>query len=161
VLGAAGFPVGVLIFFESAFPAQALAQRRAGAALLVNATNDAWFRADWRGSAARAQHEAHAVVRALEGRVPVLRSANGGPSLLVEASGEVTPVAAAGVEGVRILRVEPAEPAPPAAWVAPVLGPALALAAALVLMAGLLRLTGVSRREIATPAEAGAEALPE
>ncbi len=86
--------VGVLICYEAIFPAQAREVFRAGADVLVNITNDAWFGR----SAAPVQHLAMAVLRAVEGRAYLLRAANTGISALVapdgrivEASGLFTP----------------------------------------------------------------------
>ncbi|MEM7416381.1 MAG: apolipoprotein N-acyltransferase, partial [Gemmatimonadota bacterium] len=70
---------GVLICYESAFPAEARRARYAGADILVNVTNDAWSGGG--GSRARTtaawQHPAHLVLRAIETRTGVVRAANG------------------------------------------------------------------------------------
>src|SRR5690606_20986289 len=88
--GVAGMPWAASICFESAFESVARRARAEGARVLVNVSNDAWFAlAGWAGEAARAQHEAHAVMRALEHRVAVVRSANGGASFVVDPSGRV------------------------------------------------------------------------
>lgn len=67
---------GLLICFESIYPEMARSYTRRGADFLVVITNDAWFRQ----SAAPYQHNEVAALRAVEGRVPVLRSANAGVS---------------------------------------------------------------------------------
>lgn len=78
---------GTLICYEAAFAAGARALRRAGARVLLNITNDAWFgRA---GAFAIAQHEAHLVMRAIETRTGVVRSANLGPAGFVDPAGRV------------------------------------------------------------------------
>lgn len=87
----AGF--GVLICYESIFPRAARAYRNAGADFLVNMTNDAWFGRDepwWSRTTALWQHPAHLVMRAVENRVGIARSANTGLSLVVDPLGRVT-----------------------------------------------------------------------
>lgn len=87
----AGF--GVLICYESIFPRAARAYRNAGADFLVNMTNDAWFGRDepwWSRTTALWQHPAHLVMRAVENRVGIARSANTGISLVVDPLGRIT-----------------------------------------------------------------------
>lgn len=82
---------GVLICFESAFPAASRGYRTRGADLLVNMTNDVWF-GDGSGFLSRIgarQHEAHMVMRAVENRMGVARSANGGGTFFVDPVGWV------------------------------------------------------------------------
>ncbi len=83
---------GVLICFESAVPQAARSLRRAGADFLVNMTNDAWLgRGPWyTRTTAVWQHPAHLVMRAIENRVGIARSANTGISLFVDPVGRVT-----------------------------------------------------------------------
>jgi apolipoprotein N-acyltransferase len=76
---------GVLICYESIFPAQSRALRRAGSDLLINITNDAWFGR----STAPWQHEAHMRLRAIENRAGVVRSANTGISEAIDPLGRV------------------------------------------------------------------------
>ena len=76
---------GVLICYESIFPSQARALRRNGADLLLNITNDAWFGR----SIAPWQHQAHMVLRAIETRSGVVRSANTGISGYIDPLGRV------------------------------------------------------------------------
>ncbi|MEE8550647.1 MAG: apolipoprotein N-acyltransferase [Gemmatimonadota bacterium] len=91
------FPVGegsfgVLICYESIFAAHSRAYRRAGAAFLVNITNDAWFgreRPWWSRTSALVQHPAHLVMRAIENRVGIVRAANTGISMLVDPRGRI------------------------------------------------------------------------
>ena len=80
-------PVGALICYEAAFAGAARALRRAGARVLLNITNDAWFARA--GAFAIAQHEAHLVMRAIETRTGVVRSANSGPAGFVDPTGRV------------------------------------------------------------------------
>jgi apolipoprotein N-acyltransferase len=81
---------GPLICFETVFPDVARRARLAGAQILVNVSNDAWFTASGGlGIVGRHQHAAHLVVRAVEHRVGAVRSANGGPSFGVHPSGRI------------------------------------------------------------------------
>ena len=75
--------VGVLICYESIYPSASRAYRRAGAALIVNVTNDAWFGR----SLAPWQHDAHLALRAIENRVGIVRAANTGISSYVDPLG--------------------------------------------------------------------------
>ena len=131
---AAGVPLGPLICYEAAFAGLARAHLREGAGLLVNATNDGWFASGALGAAARAQHEAHLVLRAVEGRVGVVRSANEGVSLVVDPSGEVKTLAPLGSEAVRVERVRTAAGHTPFTRWGDVVGAGSALAAALLLV---------------------------
>jgi len=78
--------VGVLICYESIFPQQSRRYRRAGADLIVNLTNDAWF---GKGTAPY-QHEAHLRLRAIETRVGVVRAANTGISEYIDPLGRTS-----------------------------------------------------------------------
>ena len=82
---AATVPFAVLICFEDIMAAQARDAVRAGARALVNLTNDAWFD----GSSAAEQHMLHAVFRAVENRVPMIRSTNTGLSAFIERTGRI------------------------------------------------------------------------
>lgn len=77
--------VGVLICFESIFPALARSQTIAGANLLVNLTNDAWYGR----SGAPWQHLAMVVLRAVENRRSLARSANTGVSGFIDPLGRI------------------------------------------------------------------------
>ena len=74
---------GVLICYESAFEALARRYRKDGADFLVNITNDGWYGRTW----APAQHASHLVMRAIENRVGIARSANTGISEFVDPLG--------------------------------------------------------------------------
>ena len=76
---------GVLICYESIFPAQSRALRRNGADIILNITNDAWFGR----SLAPWQHEAHMMLRAIENRAGVVRSANTGISSYIDPLGRI------------------------------------------------------------------------
>ena len=84
--GAARIPLAPLICFEDMLAELARADVRAGARMLVNITNDAWF--DER--IAPRQHMLNAVFRAVENRVPMVRAANTGVTCAIEPSGRVT-----------------------------------------------------------------------
>jgi apolipoprotein N-acyltransferase len=135
-LDVGGTRIAPLICFESAFAALVRAQRRQGATLLVNATNDAWFGSGLPGRAARAQHEAHLVLRALESGTPVVRVANGGRSGLVDPRGRPIWVAGAGEDGMMVVTVRAAGPPTPAVRIGGWVGPLAALAAGLMLVRG-------------------------
>ena len=83
--GRARVPLSPLICFEDIMPYLARADVRAGARMLVNLTNDAWF--DDR--TAPNQHMRNAVLRAVENRVPLVRTANTGISCVIAPSGRV------------------------------------------------------------------------
>jgi apolipoprotein N-acyltransferase len=77
---------GTYICYESAFPGVARAMVRAGANLLVNISNDAWF-----GRTAGAeQHFQMGRVRAIETRRYVARAGNDGITAVIDPLGRVT-----------------------------------------------------------------------
>lgn len=80
-----GVPFSVLICFEDTVARLGRRAVRNGARLLVNQTNDAWFRE----SPAARQHMVHSVLRAVENRVPVVRSANTGVSTGIDRFGRI------------------------------------------------------------------------
>lgn len=76
---------GVLICFESVFPELSRKWVEAGANLLVNLTNDAWY-----GKSSAPYHSlAMAVLRAVETRRSVVRSANTGISAFITPDGTI------------------------------------------------------------------------
>jgi apolipoprotein N-acyltransferase len=77
--------IGVLICFESIFPELARNWTAAGANLLVNITNDAWFGR----SSAPWQHLSMGVFRAVENRRSLARSANTGVSAIIDPLGKI------------------------------------------------------------------------
>lgn len=83
---------GVMICYESIFSPLALHYRRTGADFLVNITNDAWFGREswWSRSSALWQHPAHLVMRAIETRTGIARSANTGISEIVDPLGRTS-----------------------------------------------------------------------
>ncbi len=78
--------VGVLICFESVFPELSRKWVLAGANILVNLTNDAWYGK----SSAPYQSLAMSVLRAVETRRSLVRSANTGISAFVTPAGTIT-----------------------------------------------------------------------
>ncbi|MDR3135729.1 MAG: apolipoprotein N-acyltransferase [Deltaproteobacteria bacterium] len=80
-----GIQIGQLICFESIFPYMAYERAKSGASLLVVTTNDAWFGL----TMAPSQHLAQSVHRAVETRLPLVRAANNGISVIIAPSGRV------------------------------------------------------------------------
>ncbi|BHH84669.1 apolipoprotein N-acyltransferase [Desulforhopalus sp. 52FAK] len=78
--------IGVLICFESVFPELSRQWAVAGANILVNLTNDAWYGK----SSAPYQSLAMTVLRAVETRRSVVRSANTGISAFITPLGEIS-----------------------------------------------------------------------
>ncbi len=83
-LGKASF--GVLICFESIFPALSRSYGVDGAKFLVNITNDEWFGP----TAAPRQHADMAILRCVEQELGMARCANTGISMLIDPVGRVT-----------------------------------------------------------------------
>ena len=76
-------PYAALICFESGFPELARNFVLRGARFLVNITNDGWYGF----TAGPYQHARMCVMRAIENRTPIARSANSGISLFVDRVG--------------------------------------------------------------------------
>lgn len=102
----AGVRLGVNICYEDAFPELARRDAARGAGLLVNLTNDSWFR---RSSEAR-QHLALAALRSVETRRPMVRATNTGISALIGADGRVTVPPGGGLWERGLVRMEVAIP---------------------------------------------------
>ncbi|MEX0856009.1 MAG: nitrilase-related carbon-nitrogen hydrolase [Gemmatimonadota bacterium] len=101
-----GLPVGILLCFEAAFASEFRRLRQAGARLLVNPSNDGWYRPAWMrgpGTAAHSQHRAHLVLRAVETRAAAVRASLGGELLVIDPSGRVTDSQPPGQEGAMIV----------------------------------------------------------
>ena len=83
--------LGPLLCYESLFGGLARKTRGAGADLLVNLSSDIWFGHEdsLLGALFLHQHPAHLRLRAVENRMPVARSANGGFSLLLDPLGRL------------------------------------------------------------------------
>lgn len=77
--------MGILICFEGIFPEISRDYVNNGAGLLVNITNDAWFG----DSSAPYQHLSMTVFRAVENRVPLVRSANTGITAFIDSRGHI------------------------------------------------------------------------
>jgi len=77
--------MGMLICFEDTLPGLARARARDGAGLLVNITNDGWFRE----SPGAWLHVANAIFRCIETGLPMVRCANTGVSCIIEPTGRV------------------------------------------------------------------------
>jgi apolipoprotein N-acyltransferase len=82
---------GVLVCYESSYPEASRRFRLEGADVLLNITNDAWYGREplYARTTALWQHPAHMVMRAIENRIGVARSANTGISLFVDPVGRV------------------------------------------------------------------------
>ncbi|MEJ2363630.1 MAG: apolipoprotein N-acyltransferase [Deltaproteobacteria bacterium] len=80
--------IGVLICYEAIFPELSRDLVNAGANLLVNITNDAWFGR----SSAPYQHLSMAVLRSVENHVPMARCANTGISAFIDSAGRILQV---------------------------------------------------------------------
>src|SRR5262245_56503620 len=85
LLDIGGTHAGVLICWEGIYASAARALVRAGAALLVNLSNDDWFG----GRAAVEQHFRASLLRAVETRRPLLRATNSGVTAVVDSRGVV------------------------------------------------------------------------
>ena len=77
--------LGATICFEAVFPNWDRLNASAGAQVLVNLTNDGWYKDTWGPH----QHFYVNVFRAVENRLPVLRSANTGISGVIDPYGRV------------------------------------------------------------------------
>src|SRR5206468_6371247 len=78
-----GARFSIMICYESVYPQLCRAFRLRGAEFFVNVTNDAWFGRSF----APYQHAAFLVMRAIENRVAIVRSANTGISGFVDPMG--------------------------------------------------------------------------
>jgi len=102
-------PFSTPVCFEVTYPQLVGRFRNAGARLLVNLSNDAWF-----GPVGYPElHFDHAILRAVEMRAPVVRGANTGISGVVDARGRVLASQPAFTEGTLRADVSPAGDAPP------------------------------------------------
>ncbi len=78
--------LGVLICYEGIFPELAQDRVSAGADILVNVSNDAWFGF----TSAPAQHLALTAMRAVEQSRPIVRATNTGYTAVIDAAGKAT-----------------------------------------------------------------------
>jgi len=79
-------PTAVTICYEAMFPRWARRDAARGARLLVNVTNDGWYKDTW----GPYQHFGANIFRAIENRIPVVRSGNTGISAVIDPYGVVT-----------------------------------------------------------------------
>ena len=77
--------IGVLICYEGIFPELSRNLVNAGANLLINITNDAWYGR----TSAPYQHLSMAVIRTVENRVPMVRCANTGITAFIDSQGRI------------------------------------------------------------------------
>jgi apolipoprotein N-acyltransferase len=77
--------LAVLVCFEDTVARLARESVRAGARVLINQTNDAWFDPSW----ASRQHMAHCVFRCVENRVPAVRATNTGITCFIDREGRI------------------------------------------------------------------------
>ncbi len=80
-----GFKIGPLICFEDTFPYLARNLTRENADILINFTNDAWFKT----SPAAHMHAINAVFRAIETRRPLVRCTNNGETMVIDPNGQI------------------------------------------------------------------------
>lgn len=100
-----GATASLLICFEDVFPTLARNSVGPDTDFLVNLTNNGWFGE----SAAQWQHAASAVFRAVENRLPLIRSANNGLTCWVDANGQIREIlrdTTGGVYGPGALTIE-------------------------------------------------------
>jgi apolipoprotein N-acyltransferase len=88
-------PTAVSICYEATFPRWARLDARRGARLLVNVTNDGWYKDTW----APPEHLTMNVFRAIENRITEVRSGNTGISAVISPWGEITAELPLGVRG--------------------------------------------------------------
>lgn len=79
-------PLGILICFEDVMAYLGRQRAKEGARLLVNLTNDGWFK----DSSAAWQHAINALFRCVETGLPMIRSANTGVSCVIDTQGRMT-----------------------------------------------------------------------
>ncbi len=101
-ISAAGLQLGVLICFETLFDEDVRATVEAGADVLVNLSNDAFF--PDRGAT---QHALHSILRSIEVGRPLLRVSNLGIGLVVDARGRVALQVPRDERGTRVAEIRP------------------------------------------------------
>jgi apolipoprotein N-acyltransferase len=149
---------GAVICYELTFAEAARSLRRSGAGLLVVLSNDAWLGR----STASSQHFAHAVLRAVENRMAVVRSANTGVSGIVDPLGRVVTRTETFEPAYAVGPVERAGVVPPAVWLGGFVGPAaLALLLLLTVTCGHRRSSRDPRDRTPVPRPASDHSLLE
>ena len=111
VFEVAGARLGVLICMEALYPSLAREAVGLGADVLVNVSNDGWYR----GTGGAAQHLEQVVLRAVETRTPVVRATTTGISAVVAPTGAVLASIGQGRAGVLELDV-PTRTGPPSLY---------------------------------------------
>jgi apolipoprotein N-acyltransferase len=147
---------GVLICYESIFPAQARAMRRNGADILLNITNDAWFGR----SVAPWQHEAHMMLRAIETRAGVVRSANTGISTYIDPLGRSHGATGLFVPAARVYRAQTSDARTLFVALGDWVGWGCVLASAVLVAIALLRRRAAARRDASSSAAPASPAAP-
>lgn len=95
--------VATQICYEVIFPELARKYVNAGAKIIVNITNDAWFGR----SSAPYQHLSIAAFRAVETRTPLVRAANTGITAFIDENGHIKTMTSLFTEDYRIVTVTP------------------------------------------------------
>jgi len=108
VEGAKPERIGVLICFEAIYPSMARRVAERGAGVLVNLSNDGWYR----GTGGPEQHLQHVVFRAIETGLPMVRATTTGITAVVSPTGEVVARAPEGEATVLRTRIPAARPEP-------------------------------------------------
>jgi apolipoprotein N-acyltransferase len=98
-----GWRVAPLLCFEAVYPEYAREAVAAGAHLLVNLSNDAWFS----GGAGPEQHFAMSALRTVELRRPMIRAANGGVSGAIAVDGSSIGFPIIRQKAVRVYEIPP------------------------------------------------------
>jgi apolipoprotein N-acyltransferase len=144
--------IGVLVCIDASYPELARGLRERGARLLVTVANEAGA-----GAWPAALHARAARLRAIESRVPVVRVANTGPTLWIDARGRIRAALPPGEAAAGAHELELAGPPPPFVGLgdAPVAGLAAATAAAALLAARAAALESSLRRAPRAIARAG------
>ncbi len=96
--------LGPLICYEAIFPGEVATLAEQGAKWLLNVTNDAWF-----GESAKPQHLAMTRMRAIENRLPLIRSANTGISAIFDQAGRELVRIKANKRAVKVIKVPPGQ----------------------------------------------------
>jgi len=100
-----GYKFATAICFESVFPGYCRKFALLGAEFLVVITNDMWFGK----TSLLEQHAMMSVFRAIENRIPVVRSANTGISMAIDKWGRVTAKSGIFVPASMIVKITPEE----------------------------------------------------
>jgi apolipoprotein N-acyltransferase len=79
-------PTAATICYEATFPRWSRRDARRGARLLINVTNDGWYKDTW----APPEHLTMNVFRAVENRIPEIRAGNTGISAVIDPWGVIT-----------------------------------------------------------------------